>query len=67
MTPTLAEVKEGDVAYVLISKAEYNGAIRSMATIDILSDILDRAPESEIPKMMRIVLGKAEITKGGKK
>ena len=62
---TLAEVKEGDVAYVLISKTEYNGAIRSMATIDILSDILDRAPESEIPKMMRIVLGKSE--KGGKK
>lgn len=49
------------LSYVLISQKVYQGSIRALQSLDIISDILDRAPEKQIPNLIRIVLGKQEV------
>ena len=44
--------------YVLLSREEYQGSIKALQAIDIINDVLDRAPENAIPNIVRLVLGK---------
>lgn len=48
--------------YVLISRKTYFNSVRALHALDIISDILDRCHNDNIPDMIRLVLGKT--TKG---
>ena len=49
------------LGYTLISQKVYQGSIRALQTLDIISDVLDRMPEKQIPNVIRIILGKQEV------
>ena len=44
--------------YVFISRKEYFNGIRALDAIDTVSEILDHAPEKQIPNLIRMILGK---------
>lgn len=51
--------------YVLMPNVEYNGSIRALQAIDIISEVLDHAPEGAIPNIIRLVLGKELVNDTG--
>jgi len=46
--------------YVMISHGRYDAAVKALQVFDVINDILDRAPESEQIRMIRIVMGKED-------
>lgn len=44
--------------YVLLPINEYEGSIKALQMVDIITDVLDRCPEAAIPNIIRLVLGK---------